>query len=333
MSAHSVEKLEACARVVSIPLVTPFRGLTYREAMIFDAPSGPAEWSPFVEYDDAEASTWLSAALEAGWDSTATTPPLPPSIRVNGTIPAVSASEVAALLAEAGTPHTVKVKVAGPASTLAGDRDRVGAVRDVLGPTGRIRLDANGGWSVDEAEHAIRKMEHFDIDYVEQPVTSLEDMAEIRTRIRRLGIQVAADESIRRWSDLSAVIEAGACDVVVLKVQPLGGLGPTRKLIAQAQAAGLAVVISSALETTVGLYQGALLQAELETTDPFMLDAGLGTARFLSRDVVHHPLIAHGGLLELTPPELNYEALDALSASPERQEWWMQRLRRCMSAL
>jgi O-succinylbenzoate synthase len=174
-------------------------------------------------------------------------------------------------------------------------------------------------------------MEHFDIDYVEQPVTSLEDMAEIRTRIRRLGIQVAADESIRRWSDLSAVIEAGACDVVVLKVQPLGGLGPTRKLIAQAQAAGLAVVISSALETSVGLYQGALLQAQLETADSFTLDAGLGTARFLSRDVVHHPLIAQRGLLALTPPELNYQALDALSASPERREWWMQRLRRCMS--
>ncbi len=172
------------------------------------------------------------------------------------------------------------------------DVARVGAVRDALGPGGRIRIDANGAWTLDEAEHAIREMEMLDLDYVEQPVTGLSDMAELRRRISRLGIQVAADESIRRFGDIDAVIASEACDVVIVKVQPLGGLSATRQVAHQALDAGLEVVVSSALESSVGLYRGAQMVGWLQDTFGTVLDAGLGTQGFLSADVVSEPLVA-----------------------------------------
>jgi len=330
MTTPSLAELRACAHIVSIPLVTSFRGLQHREAIIFDGPHSPAEWSPFPEYEDAEAATWLRGALEQGWSGPVTTTGAT-SIRVNGTIPAVSAEEATALIEVAGFPHTVKIKVAGPSSTLADDQARVEAVRKALGPTGRIRLDANGAWSLDEAEHAIRTMEHCDIDYVEQPVEKLEDMAELRSRLSELGIDVAADESVRRWSDLDAIIESKAADVVVIKIQPLGGVSKSRILIDKALNAGLEVVLSSALETSVGLFPAALLQASLERENPSALDAGLATASFLSRDVVTHPLLAHAGELTITPSTLDYSALEELGASPERTAWWLSRLERCLA--
>ena len=318
------------AHVVSIPLTTSFRGLTHREVLLIEGPQGPAEWSPFLEYDDPEAATWLSAALEQAFEPSA---PAPASIRVNGTIPAVAAEHVAGLLASAGMPTTVKVKVGGPGTTLADDTARVVAVRDALGPTGRIRLDANGSWTLDEAEHAIRGMEMLDLDYVEQPVRDLSDMAELRRRITRLGIQVAADESIRRFDDIDAIIAAEACDVVVLKVQPLGGLEATKQVADKALQAGLEVVVSSALETSVGLYRGAQMVGWLTERTSVVLDAGLGTQSFLADDVVTTPLVAQGGVLSLTPLVLDQAKLSSLRASDERTDWWHQRLERCLALL
>ena len=318
------------AHVVSIPLTTSFRGLTHREVLLIDGPQGPAEWSPFLEYDDAEAATWLRAALEQAFEPSS---PPPSIVRVNGTIPAVPAEQVASLLASAGMPTTVKVKVGGPGTTLADDVERVRAVRDALGPTGRIRLDANGSWTLDEAEHAIRDMELLDLDYVEQPVSDLYDMAELRRRISRLGIQVAADESIRRFADIDAVIAAEACDVVVLKVQPLGGLEATKQVAKKALQAGLEVVVSSALETSVGLYRGAQMVGWLEEQGSVVLDAGLGTQSLLADDVVRHPLVASGGVLTVTPPTLDSEKLLKLEADDERTDWWHQRLERCLALL
>jgi O-succinylbenzoate synthase len=328
MSRVQVGDILPLAHVVSIPLTTPFRGLNTREALLFQGPEGPAEWSPFLEYDDAEAATWLRAALEQSWDKS---PPAPATVRVNGTIPAVPAQSVAGLLAGAGMPTTVKVKVGGPGTTLVEDVARVSAVRDALGPTGRIRLDANGSWTLDEAEHAIREMELLDLDYIEQPVSELSDMAELRRRITRLGIQVAADESIRRLSDIDAVIAAGACDVVVLKVQPLGGLEATQRVAEKALSAGLEVVVSSALETSVGLYRGAQMVGWLEGATSVVLDAGLGTQSFLAEDVVRKPLFAQAGLLEITPPVLDEAKVFRLLASAERTDWWHQRLERCVA--
>ena len=329
MSGLDLAQLRASAHVVSLPLTTPFRGVQHREAMIFSGPAGPAEWSPFLEYDDEEAALWLASAWEQGWDPVKFDFPPDTTIRVNGTVPAIPASEVDGLLERAGYPRTVKVKVGGPGTTLSDDVARVAEVRRVIGPTGRIRIDANGSWTVDEAEHAIREMEHLDLEYVEQPVAALQDMVDIRSRIARMGIPVAADESIRRWSDFDQTLAAGACDIVVVKVQPLGGIRATQDLIRKADRAGVDVVLSSALDTSVGLHQAGLLQAWRESTRPAALDAGLGTGSFLARDVVTNPLVAHGGELSLTPLELDLQALEDAAAPQDRVDWWQERLERC----
>jgi o-succinylbenzoate synthase len=331
MSSPSLHDLQAMAHAVSIPMTTPFRGITTREALIFDAPDGPAEWSPFLEYDDAEAATWLSSTLEQGFhqDRVPTTPS--GTIRVNGTVPALDVADVPAFLAGLGSPTCVKVKVGGPGSTRATDVARVRAVRDALGATGRIRIDANGSWTLDEAEHAIREMESLDLDYVEQPVESVSDMAVLRQRMSELGIGIAADESIRRSSDITTVLEAEACDVVVLKVQPLGGIAKSLAIAGKAREAGCDVVVSSALETSVGLHYGAKLHQILSTNQPQSLDAGLGTASFLEGDVVTSPLLAHAGQLPVTPPVLDPELLRHYAMSEDRREWWLARLERCLA--
>jgi O-succinylbenzoate synthase len=331
MSSPSLRDFQAMAHAVSIPMTTPFRGITTREALIFDAPDGPAEWSPFLEYDDAEAATWLSSTLEQGFhqDRVPTTPS--GTIRVNGTVPALDAADVPAFLAGLGAPTCVKIKVGGPGSTRATDVARVRAVRDALGATGRIRIDANGSWTLDEAEHAIREMEPLDLDYVEQPVESVSDMAVLRQRMAELGIGIAADESIRRSSDITRVLEAKACDVVVLKVQPLGGIVKALAIAEKAREAGCDVVVSSALETSVGLHYGAKLHQILSTNQPPSLDAGLGTASFLEGDVVTTPLLAHAGQLPVTPPVLDAELLRHYAMTEERRESWLGRLERCLA--
>ena len=331
MSSPSLRDLQAMAHAVSIPMTTPFRGITTREALIFDAPDGPAEWSPFLEYDEAEAATWLSSTLEQGFHQDRVPTTSPGTIAVNGTVPAIDAADVPSFLAGLGSPTCIKVKVGGPGSTRATDVARVRAVRDALGPTGRIRIDANGSWTLDEAEHAIREMEPLDLDYVEQPVESVSDMAVLRQRMSELGIGIAADESIRRSSDITTVLEAKACDVVVLKVQPLGGIVKALAIADQAREAGCDVVVSSALETSVGLHYGARLHQILSTNQPYSLDAGLGTASFLAGDVVTTPLLAHAGQLSVTPPVLDAELLRHYAMTEERREWWLGRLERCLA--
>jgi O-succinylbenzoate synthase len=330
MSSPSVRDLHAIAHAVSIPMTTPFRGITTREALIFDAPDGPAEWSPFLDYEDPEATTWLASTLEQGFQQDRVPTTSPGTIRVNGTVPAIDAAHVPAFLAGLGSPTCVKVKVGGPGSTRETDVARVRAVRNSLGPTGRIRIDANGSWTLDEAEHAIREMEPLDLDYIEQPVESVADMAVLRQRMSELGIGIAADESIRRSSDIDTVLEAQACDVVVIKVQPLGGIQKALAIAAKAREAGCDVVISSALETSVGLHYGARLHQILSTNQPQSLDAGLGTGTFLGGDVVKHPLHAHAGELPVTPPVLEPESLLRYAMSEDRREWWFARLERCL---
>jgi len=335
MAHPSFDDLAVCARPVGIPLVTPFRGITHREVIIFDAPDGPSEWGPFLEYDDAEASHWLRSSVEQGWNQ-ASLPvqSRPPStLAVNGLVPALDPADVASFVVGLGIPHTVKVKVGGPGSTRALDVARVKAVREIIGPSGRIRLDANASWTLDEAEHAIRDMEPFDIDYVEQPVDSVSDLAELRRRIHRLGIGVAADESIRRHHDLDALLELDAIDIAVLKVQPLGGIVATSALARQAFDHGVSVVVSSALETSVGLHYGALFHHTLHAQDMQPLEAGLATRTLLESDVVTQPLLAHAGVLDVHNLELDQDALDRLSLSPERTSWWLARLERAYALL
>lgn len=306
--------------VVSLPLHTTFRGLSQRETMLLRGPMGWTEFAPFVEYDDAEAAEWLRATIEYGWDASLS--PGADSVRVNATVPAITGAEVAALLARFVGCRTAKVKVA--AGSLDADVERVAAVRAVLGAEGRIRVDANGGWTIDEAERAIRQLAAFDLDYVEQPCATVAELAELRARIADLGVAIAADESVRRAADPVAVARAGAADLLVVKVAPIGGVRRVREVIAEA---GLPVVVSSALESSIGLGMGALLASTLDD----QADAGLGTAELFADDVAERGV--HDGRISTARLHPNPTALDRLAASPERTEWWLGRLRRCFELL
>jgi len=196
------------AAVVSVPLTTRFRGVDEREAVLLRGPAGWSEFSPFAEYGDAEAATWLAAALDFGWrDSSAAV--LRESIPVNATLPAVPVEQVGQVLARYDGCRTVKIKVGERGQTLADDVERVRETRRLIGPEGRIRLDANGAWNLDEAEHAVRALEQFDLEYVEQPCATVPELAELRRRIHRIDVLVAADESVRRASDPLEVAARG----------------------------------------------------------------------------------------------------------------------------
>jgi O-succinylbenzoate synthase len=315
----------ASARVVALPLATRFRGIEEREALLLEGENGWAEFSPFVEYDDEESATWLRAAVEFAWGDLPT--PLRRSIPVNATVPAVHVDRVAAILERFDGCRTAKVKVAERGQTLVEDIARVRAVREVMGPEGRIRVDANGGWNVDEAEHAIHALAEFDLEYVEQPCETVHELVEIRRRTKYMGVPIAADESVRKAADPLAVAEAGAADILVLKAQPLGGIRRSLDVIAKA---GLPVVVSSALDTSVGLSMGAWLAAAVPELE---YDCGLGTASLLSADVTDDPLRAVNGSIDVRRVLPSPRLLDGYAASAARRDWWLERLRRCYALL
>ena len=313
--------------VVSIPLRVPFRGVLHREALLLRGSAGWGEFSPFLEYDDAEAARWLAAALEAsqdGWPA-----PVRESVPVNATVPAVPAAQVAEVLARFPGCTTAKVKVAQAGQALRDDVDRVAAVREVLGPQGRVRVDANGAWSLADARWAVAALDAFDLEYVEQPCAEVEDLALLRVALARAGIdvRVAADESVRKAADPLRVARAGAADVVVLKVAPLGGVAPALRI---AQECGLPVVVSSALDTSVGISAGVALAAALPEL-PFA--CGLATTSLLDGDVVRDSLDGHGGFIPVGPVDPDPALLDRHAAPQERQDWWLARLSRCSELL
>lgn len=320
-----VKQLLSTARVVSLPLAQRFRGIDAREALLLRGPCGWSEFSPFVEYDDIEASAWLAAALDFGWHESPVA--LRDSIRVNATLPAVPASEVAGVLSRFAGCRTVKVKVAERGQTVADDLERVAAAREWLGAEGRLRVDANGGWGVDEAERAIRRLAPYDIEYVEQPCATVPELSEIRTRIADLGVLVAADESVRKASDPLAVARAGAADILVIKAQPLGGIAAALRIVADA---GLPIVVSSALDTSVGLAMGAHLAAATPELD---FDCGLGTAALLAADVAEQPLLPVDGAIPVRRVDVSEELLERYAASADRTAWWLARLERCRNLL
>jgi O-succinylbenzoate synthase len=315
--------LLASARVVALPMHTRFRGIDTREALLFEGPEGWAEFSPFVEYEDAEAASWLASAIDFGWHTQPA--PLRDLIRVNATVPAIDAARVSEVLARFAGCRTAKVKVAEPGQTLADDIARVRAVREAMGPEGRIRVDANGMWNVDEAEHAVHALNEFDLEYVEQPCGTVEELADLRKRVKYMGIPVAADESIRKSSDPLAVARARAADVLVVKAQPLGGVTHALQIVT---AAGLPAVVSSALDTAIGLSQGAALAAALPDLD---YDSGLGTASLFLDDIAD--LRPVGGSIPVGRVTPDAAALTRLAASDDRRDWWLERLGRCHAVL
>lgn len=325
MVQPSLHELLATARVVALPLVTRFRGIDVREALLLEGPEGWTEFSPFAEYDDEEAAVWLAAAIDFGW--TAPPAPLRDRIPVNATVPAVDPDSVPAVLARFPGCRTAKVKVAAADQTLAQDVARVAAVRRALGPEGRVRLDANGGWTVDEAERAVHALAEYDLEYLEQPCATVEELAEIRKRTAYLDIPVAADESVRRAADPLAVAEAGAADLLVVKAAPLGGI---RRALEIVERAGLPVNVSSALDTSVGLAMGAHLAAAVPEL-PF--DCGLGTASLLAADVTAEPLAPEDGAVPVRRVVPDPVLLERYAADAERTGWWLARLERCAALL
>ncbi|MDQ1217028.1 o-succinylbenzoate synthase [Microbacterium arborescens] len=324
-SLPSLAELLDRSHVVALPLTTRFRGVDVREALLLEGPEGWTEFSPFTEYDDDEAATWLAAALEFGW--TAMPAQVRERVAVNATVPAVAAERVAEVLSRYDGCRTVKVKVAERGQVLADDVARVRAVREALGPEGRVRIDANGAWNLDEAEHALHALAEFDLEYVEQPCASVEELAELRRRVHYMGIPVAADESVRKADDPLAVARAGAADLLVIKAQPLGGVRRALALVAEA---GLPAVVSSALDTSVGLSMGIALAAALPELD---FDCGLGTASLFAADVASPALRPVSGELATGRVAVDRDAVAALAPSAERQRWWRERLARCHSVL
>lgn len=310
--------MPASPLVYATPLRTRFRNLDVRDGVLLRGDAGWGEFSPFWDYDDAESAAWLRAARESadlGWPE-----PVRSRIPVNVTIPAVGPEVARRLVLGSGGCATAKVKVAQPGQTVDEEIARLEAVRDALGPTGRIRVDANAAWDLDEA---LRRLPLLDraaggLEYAEQPCPDVADLAALR---RRQGVPIAADESIRRAADPLAVRRAEAADVVVLKVQPLGGV---RACLRLAEEVGLPVVVSSALESSVGIAAGLALAAALPEL-PYA--CGLATVHLLERDAVTTPLLPTGG----TMPVLRADELVPLAdlgADPTTTRRWLDRLER-----
>lgn len=356
----NVDELLERAHVVSLPLRVPFRGVQVREALLFDAPFRWAEWAPFLEYQPEEASRWLRAAVEYGYT------PAPdladPWVPVNATIPAVDVREdpdvIDALMQRYPGCTTVKIKVAQKGQQLADDVARVRAVRRWFADAGicepKVRLDANGAWSVSQAVEAIAAITaDGPLDYVEQPCATAEELAEVRRRVNArkgggsessLGsaaagssapVRIAADECIRKSVDpltaVTDVIDAGACDVVVLKVPPLGGVERLQDIARAVALRGVAVTVSSALDTGIGLGAGLEAAARLPEVGSVSQAAGLATGSLFVEDLAPRPIV--DGRIQAGPLIPDANALHEFAASGNRKDWWFERLKKAYQHL
>lgn len=323
----SLSDVLANMRVVSVPMRVKFRGVNHRESVLLEGPAGWAEFAPFLEYGDHEAANWLASALEAAWQGYPTA--LRTSIPLNATVPAVAPSQVESVLANYdGEIHEVKVKIAERGESIADDVARVAAVRELL-PDAGIKVDANMGYSHSQAVEALTRLAPYSLLYAEQPAATVEGLARVRATLQDAGVRVpiAADESVRKAEDPLLVARAGAADLLVIKAAPLGGV---RKALDIVQLSGLPCVVSSALETSVGIATGVALAAALPQL-PY--GCGLGTVSLMTADVTRQSLVATDGQIPVRAVTPEPDLLDALSAQPERIAWWEQRVRRCYEVL
>lgn len=315
------------ARVVSLPMRVRFRGVTARETVVFRGPAGWGEFGPFPEYGAAEAASWLSAGIEAAW--TGFPDPVRTRVPVNATVPAVPAERVPEVLAGyGGAVHAVKIKVAERGQNLADDVARVAAVRAAL-PEAQLRVDANMGWSEDDAVCALAALSEFELAYAEQPVATVPGLAEVRRRLRDAGNQllIAADESVRKAHDPLAVARASAADLIVVKVAPLGGVRRALEIVAQA---GLPAVVSSAIDSSVGIRAGVALAAALPEL-PYA--CGLGTLSLMEADVTADPLRPVDGYLPVRDVAVSEDLLAEHAVTGPRRDWWLERIARTYQVL
>lgn len=308
--------------VVALPMRVRFRGITTREVALIDGPAGWGEFGAFPEYAPPEAAHWLASAIEAAYREPP--PPRRDRIPINATVPAVPAAAVPEVLARFPGARTAKVKVAEPGQTLADDVDRVNAVRELV-PT--VRVDANGGWSVEQAARAAAALTaDGPLEYLEQPCATVDELAALRRRPDMRRVPIAADESIRKADDPLAVVRARAADIAVLKVAPLGGISAMLSIAAQID---IPVVVSSAIDSAVGIAAGLAAAAAL----PVLRHAcGLGTGGLFVEDVadVAAPV---DGALAVGPVTPDPARLRTLAAPPERRRWWIDRVTACHALL
>jgi O-succinylbenzoate synthase len=304
MEPAVLDALIGSMRAFAIPMTTKFRGITVREGALIKGPAGWGEFSPFADYGPRECARWLASAIESatvGWPA-----PVRDRVPVNVTVPAIDAEQAHRLVSSSGC-RTAKVKVAEKGQRDADDIARVESVRDAIGGHGKVRVDANGKWDVDHAARMLTELGRFGLEYAEQPCATLEEMAQLR---RRVNVPLAADESIRRAHDPLRVRATGAADVVVVKVQPLGGVRPALRI---AEACGLPVVVSSAVDTSIGLAAGVALAAALPEL-PYA--CGLGTMTLLTGDVTAEPLMEDGGELPVRRVPVSADRLAAWETDP-----------------
>ncbi len=309
------------AHVVAVPMRVRFRGVLVREALLLEGPAGWSEFSPFPEYEDGEAASWLRSALEAGWHGFPE--PVRQQVPVNATVPAVPAARVEEILARFGDVGAVKVKVAERGQDLAQDLARVAEVRRLL-PSAALRVDANGGWTEREALTALTGLADYRLEYAEQPVADIPGLRAVRNELRRreVPVLIAADESVRREEDPLRVAREDAADLLVIKAAPLGGVRRALNLVARA---GLPAVVSSALDTSVGIRAGVALAAALPEL-PYA--CGLATVSLMDGDVTDDPLVPDGGFLPVRRVAASPALLDTFAAPADRRQWWLDRLER-----
>jgi O-succinylbenzoate synthase len=292
-------------RIIALPMKTNFRGISVREVALFKGPHGWGEFSPFLEYDDAESAPWLASAIEA-----ATTPKpklYRTSVAINGTIPALNdPQDLKTIVDSFPGVKSFKVKVG---SNLAEDLARVNVIRQ-LQPHAKIRIDVNGLWNVDQAEQFLTSVG--EIEYVEQPCATVDELRELKSRT---SVKIVGDEILRKAPNPFDIDLSGAIDFLMLKVQPLGGIKRTHAL---AEHHNLPVIVSSALESAVGINYGLMLAASFEEMN---FDCGLGTGSLLAADVAQLPIV--DGKIEISEFE---PQLDGLDVAPERFEWWKNRI-------
>ncbi len=218
------------------------------------------------------------------------------SVPVNATIGApdnAKAAEQARQAVENGF-GCVKLKV-GMAASVAGEVERVAAVRAVMGQRAKLRLDANGAWSVAQAIATLHNLEEFDLELVEQPVAA-EDVAGLATVRRAINVPIAADEAVTGLDAARAIIAANAADILVIKPMVVGGLRTGREIIEMAQAAGLKSFVTTTIDSGVGIAAALHLAATLP--EP-VLACGLATASLLEDTLVQELPEVRGGRMYL----------------------------------
>lgn len=298
-------------RVVSLPMRTNFRGVNHREVALFKGEYGWGEFSPFLEYEFQECVPWLLSAIEAA------SKPRPHlyrgSVKINGTIPAINDStQIEEIVNRFPGVETFKIKVG---QSLQEDIFRISQVKRVR-PHAKIRLDVNGGWSLKEALTNLEAIYNSvgEIEYVEQPCESIEELRSLKESMK-IDTPIAGDEVLRKASNPFEIDLQGVVDLLILKVQPLGGVTRAHALASHHK---LPIVVSSALESAIGINYGLILAASFKEIS---FDCGLGTGSLLSEDVAHLPIV--DGAIEISDVEPKF---DGIEVAPERYEWWKNRV-------